>query len=380
MQLAITVFDPAAVAAEFDLAGFLALAQRRGHRCSVYSACAATVPADVANWQQLRVKGRGAERQRVAFAAQVRELLGLCRPDAVLGLDPLPGLDALLLSDLPRPDRRPRGWAGRLGGAGRELLALETQALSAQPAPLLLYLSELQQARFNTCYGPPGSDQLLLPPGVAREIPVEQSRELRRALRQGWELAEGELVLLFAGSDFERQGLARAIRALAHAREVQPHQQMRLVVAGAGRYRSYHHLARKLGVRDALHFLSGKQPLDGLLHAADVLVHPAQPEAAGRVLLQALVAQLPVIASETSGYARHIAAARAGLVLRAPFQQEDLDHAVLRCIDGFYRSQCRETGQAYLRLTDLYSQAEVLVEALERRLPAAPGVGASRHS
>ena len=74
----------------------------------------------------------------------------------------------------------------------------------------------------------------------------------------------------------------------------------------------------------------------------------------------------PVICTDVCGYAHHIAAAKAGMVLRSPFLQEDLNTAVLRSLDGVYRSQCRETGLTYAQLTDLYSMhsnGAALIEA-----------------
>ena len=61
------------------------------------------------------------------------------------------------------------------------------------------------------------------------------------------------------------------------------------------------------------------------------------------------------------------------MVLRSPFQQEDLDHAVLRTLDGFYRGQCRETGLVYAELTDLYSMHSTGAEIIEQAVQRAQG-------
>ena len=114
-----------------------------------------------------------------------------------------------------------------------------------------------------------------------------------------------------------------------------------------------------------------------LLLTADILVHPALDEAAGIVLLEALVAGLPVVVTDVCGYAHHIATGRAGIVLPAPFDQADLDRAVLRTLDGVYRAECRRSALIYAELTDLYSMhsegARLIEELIAARLESRDG-------
>jgi UDP-glucose:(heptosyl)LPS alpha-1,3-glucosyltransferase len=92
-----------------------------------------------------------------------------------------------------------------------------------------------------------------------------------------------------------------------------------------------------------------------LMLASDLLVHPARSEAAGVVLLEALVMGLPVVATDVCGHAHHVSAARAGLVLPSPFDQEQYQRAIMRHFDGVFRADCRESALLYTRLTDLRS-------------------------
>lgn len=61
------------------------------------------------------------------------------------------------------------------------------------------------------------------------------------------------------------------------------------------------------------------------MSAADLLLHPAVQEAAGIVLLEAIVAGLPVLTTEVCGYAHYINAAQCGVVIPEPFAQEVLN-------------------------------------------------------
>ena len=100
--------------------------------------------------------------------------------------------------------------------------------------------------------------------------------------------------------------------------------------------------------------------------ASDLLVHPARSEAGGVVLLEAIVSGLPIVATGVCGYAHHVKAARAGLLLPEPFSQDDLNRAIMRYFDGVFRADCRESALLYARLTDLYSMHSAGARLIEQ--------------
>ena len=60
-------------------------------------------------------------------------------------------------------------------------------------------------------------------------------------------------------------------------------------------------LAKKLDLTHQVQFLGGRDDIPRFLFAADLLVHPAYNENTGTVLLEALVAGLPVVTTPTCG-------------------------------------------------------------------------------
>jgi UDP-glucose:(heptosyl)LPS alpha-1,3-glucosyltransferase len=102
------------------------------------------------------------------------------------------------------------------------------------------------------------------------------------------------------------------------------------------------------------------------LLAADLLVHPARAEAGGIVLLEALVAGLPVITTDVCGYAHHVREAGAGTVLDSPFRQHTLEQALQRGFDETWREDCRERALQYATVTDLYSMHATAAGIIER--------------
>lgn len=127
----------------------------------------------------------------------------------------------------------------------------------------------------------------------------EQRRECGTRTRHAFGLTSAKAVFAFVGSGFERKGLASAIRAVARAGD-----DVHLLVVGRDkRLRAYRRLARTLGIAARVHFVGPQEDVRPYLWAADALVHPALYEAFGLVIMEALAAGLPVLASNRTGAA-----------------------------------------------------------------------------
>jgi UDP-glucose:(heptosyl)LPS alpha-1,3-glucosyltransferase len=344
---------------------------QRGHRCRVYCiAWQGERPAGVdVRCLPVRALQRHTRNQR--FVARVQADLAADPVDAVIGFNKMPGLDVYFAADgcyLERVERE-RGRLYRRSARFRHFAQWEQAVFAPASDTQVLLLSDAQRDAFTRHYRTPAERMHLLPPGVApeRRAPADASAR-RKSARARLGLVDQQLALLFVGSGFATKGLDRAITALAHLCEQQPNVSSRLLVAGQDKPRRYAALARRLKVADRVEFLGGRDDVADLMLAADLLVHPARDEAAGVVLLEALAAGLPVVATDVCGYAHHIRAARAGIVLETPFSQDELDRAVMRCIDGVYRADCRGGALLYARLTDLYSMHRRAAELIETLL------------
>jgi UDP-glucose:(heptosyl)LPS alpha-1,3-glucosyltransferase len=345
---------------------------QRGHRCRVYCiAWQGERPADV-DVRCLPVKALQRHTRNERFLARLRAELAANPVDVVIGFNKMPGLDVYFAADscyLERVERE-RGQLYRRSARFKHFAQWEQAVFAPTGRTQILLLSQAQRDAFMRHYRTPPERMHLLPPGVApeRRAPADASAR-RRSARAQLGLVDQQLALLFVGSGFATKGLDRAITALAHLCEQQPNVISRLLVVGQDKTRRYAALARRLKVADRVEFLGGRDDVADLMLAADVLVHPARDEAGGVVLLEALAAGLPVVTTDVCGYAQHARSARAGIVLAAPFSQEELDRALMRCIDGVYRADCRGSALLYARLTDLYSmhrRAAELIETLQR--------------
>ena len=361
-----------------DFRGFLEELRGRGHECRIYYIEWEGDRPPGVDLRRVRASAPSRHRRNERFLARVQADLAADPVDGVIGFNRMPGLDIYFAADPCYLDMAltERSRLYRRGGRFRHFAAAERAVFGPESGTHILLISATERAKFEHHYHTPPERMHMLPPGVSldRRRP-EDATQRRRAMRESLAIDTGEYVLLFLGSGFATKGLDRAIRALARVRNEQPSVSPRLLVVGSGKQRSYHHLARREGVRDVTTFLGARSDVTDLLLAADVLVHPARTEAGGTVLLEALVAGLPVVTTAACGYAPHIEKGRAGIVLPAPFAQEALDRAVLRMLDGVFRAECRRSGLLYAELTDLYSMHSVgaaLIEQLVGQKSAAP--------
>ena len=101
------------------------------------------------------------------------------------------------------------------------------------------------------------------------------------------------------------------------------------------------------------------------LFGADLLVHPAYSENTGNVLLEAMVAGLPVLTTANCGYASHVERAGAGWVVPEPFDQGRLNAALREALEGDRLEEWGRHGIEYGRSQDLYSRPEAAADIIE---------------
>jgi UDP-glucose:(heptosyl)LPS alpha-1,3-glucosyltransferase len=212
----------------------------------------------------------------------------------------------------------------------------------------------------------------LLPPNVPRRTLTERERgATRHRLRAENGLSDKSRLLIFVGSDFKRKGLDRAIRSLGALPE-ELRSATHLFVIGQSRPARFVEIARQTGIASRVRFLGGRHDVPDWMLGADALIHPACHEAAGMVLVEALTAGLPVLCTDTCGYAFHIIKAGAGIVLRSPFSQEECTRALAEILASDKAGVWRANGLAYAAREDLYScherAADIIEQTIRRKL------------
>lgn len=352
-----------------DFKRFVEEVQLRGHRCRVYYISWQGEQLVDADLREVPVSALSNQRRNDRYHAWVTADLAADPVDGVIGFNKMPGLDVYYAADSCYLDKamEERNWLYRLGSRYRHFSTCERAVFGRESETEILLISETEKAKFKKYYHTPEQRMHMLPPGISpdrRAPPDAHSR--RECTRNSLGLTNSDHTLLFVGSGFIKKGLDRAIRTLAALRDKEPGKSIHLFVVGQDKERHFRRLAKSLGVSEVISFLGGRDDIPDLLLAADALIHPALDEAAGIVLLEALVAGLPVLVTDVCGYAHHIATAGAGLVIDSPFSQQKLDAAVLKTLDPDFLSVCRGNALAYAEREDLYSMHKTGAALIER--------------
>ena len=141
---------------------------------------------------------------------------------------------------------------------------------------------------------------------------------------------EGARILLALGRLVPQKGLDVAVRALPVVHETHP--DAVLVVAGEGPERqALEELAAGLGVGDGLFLLGRAGDVAALLERAELLIHPSRWEGFGLVLLEAMLASRPVVATRVSSIPEIVVDGETG-VLVPPDDAQALAGALVRVL------------------------------------------------
>jgi UDP-glucose:(heptosyl)LPS alpha-1,3-glucosyltransferase len=311
-------------------------------------------------------------RRNEKFSAWMQADLSRDPVDRLVGFNKMPGLDVYYAADGCFEDKAQtlRNPLYRRWGRYKHFADYERAVFGAESKTEILMISQVQQPLFIKHYHTPLQRFHLLPPGIAadRRAPANAA-EIRTAFRREFQLGADDLLLVQIGSGFKTKGLDRSIRALA-ALPSGLKGRTRLIAIGQDDPRSFQLLARRLGVAERVDILKGRSDIPRFLLGADLLIHPAYNENTGTVLLEALVAGLPVLVSEVCGYAHYIAEADCGRVLPAPFAQAALDHQLADMLaDDQRRAFWSRNGLAFADCADLYSLPQKAADVILAERP-----------
>lgn len=138
----------------------------------------------------------------------------------------------------------------------------------------------------------------------------------RRVHPAGFGCPADALVIGSVGWLTEVKGHRYLIEAFARLKPVHPN--LHLVIVGSGGLReAYLALADRAGGADALHLLGDRQDVPDCLAGMDLFVLPSLNEGMGRVLIEAMAAGLPVVASRVGGVPAIVEDRHTGLLVPA---------------------------------------------------------------
>jgi UDP-glucose:(heptosyl)LPS alpha-1,3-glucosyltransferase len=313
-------WDPTRGGAERAMADLARHLEARGHRVL---AVAAEHTLD-APGEPVEVVTRGWTR-----AARARHL-ARALPEAArtAGCDVTVGMRHLERVDLYWPHdgahaaslaarREARGRPPTAPPRGRHALfvELERRLLEQGGARSVACVSQLVRDELAALH-PAGRERLVL---VPNGVDLERFHPRRRAaegaaLRAELGLPAEAPLLVFAGADGRRKGLAQLLAALAGLCDLR----WTLLVAGVRHPAGWARVARGHALEESRVRLVDPQPAPRLWAAADLCVLPTWRDACGLVVLEALASGVPVVTTARAGAAEALRGRDAGTVLERP--------------------------------------------------------------
>ena len=375
MQLAFALFHYFPYGGlERDMLAIARTCVARGHDVTIYTGSwQGDKPADV-RVIELGTQGFTNHARNASFVARLQHTLhseAKVNSVRVIGFNKMPGLDVYYAADVCFAQKafNERNCFYRLTARCRHFLAMERAVFGADSRTQVLMISQPQFAVYQQHWRTQSERLHLLPPGIRREriMPADYA-QLRPTLRAQYGLRTDDYLLLMVGSDFRRKGFDRAIRGLA-ALPDDLRGRCQLWIAGQDKEASFRQLALTLGVSDQVKILGGRDDVSQLLWAADVLLHPAYSENTGTVLLEGMVAGLPVIATAVCGYAHYIKEQQMGEVLADPVTPATMASAiahVLRADAAIWLQR----AHAFAATADIFSMPERAAQFIENQFSA----------
>ncbi|HSC67258.1 MAG TPA: glycosyltransferase, partial [Cellvibrio sp.] len=287
--------------------------------------------------------------------------------DLLVGFNKMPGLDVYFAGDscFACKAHGERSWWYRQAPRSRLYLAYEHAVFSPESETQILSLVASEQKQFVRFYTTPPERFHVLPPGIsAAHLACKDPHAARRALCHELGLPPDTRIILCLGSGYKTKGVDISISVFAELTKIAA-AKLALVIVGKDDPHSYRQQAAKLGVEQQVFFLGPRSPVGDLLHAADVLLHPARKELAGNVLLEAMLCGCPVVASAHCGYAHYIIEQQMGSLIPAQVSPNGIAKLVAE-IFAIDTGVWRKRAELFAQTSDVFSRPEVAVKVLEK--------------
>ena len=302
------------------------------------------------------------------FSDWVQENLSLDPVDVVVGINKMPGLDVYYAADSCYEEKAnsQRSWIYRLLPRYRHFSRYEKAVFGRASKTQILMISKVQKPFFDRHYQTQEGRIQFLPPGISRDrVAPDDVAQRRRVKRAELGLNDDEKMLLMVGSGFVKKGLARALYSVRALPRVE-RRKVRFFVIGEDNPVRFKHLIFLLGITQNVTILSGQDDIPDFMFAADLLILPALDEAAGIVLLEAVVAGLPVLTTENCGYAHYITDSDMGAVIPMPFEQKVLNKKLGSMLRDKNRSAWVEKGRRFAESASIYSLHQNASQTIEQ--------------
>ncbi|MFH2045631.1 MAG: glycosyltransferase family 4 protein [Pseudomonadota bacterium] len=340
----------------------------RGHSIDIYTMNWEGEKPDGTTVISVPYRGKSNHSQVASYAANLLKLIKQKHYNLVIGFNRIPGLDIYYAADVCFAARikKQRSFLSRYTPRYRLFSEFEKAVFSRDSKTEIIILSEKEKLIYQSIYNTGESRIHIAPPGVDKDyIRSSLGIETRNNIRNKLGLNKKDIFLLMIGSHFHTKGVDRSIKALASLPSLM-RESTYLFIIGKGKEKPYIKLAKKLGVENNVRFLGSRSDIPLFLEGADFVLQPSRIENTGNVIVEAITAGVPVMATDTCGYAIHIERADAGIILpSSPFSQKTMNNMLKEMLTSDKKEAWKHNALAYAEKTDLYNRVRIVADLIE---------------
>ena len=245
-------------------------------------------------------------------------------PDIVFGFNKMPGLDLYFAADTCFAKQSlKKNPLQKFTRRHRQSMEFESEVFSRDSNTKILLLNEIQAQDFQNVYSTQQERLTLIPPGIERDWNQQEFIDIAKLLN----LPANEKIILFVGSDFSRKGLDRAIIGISHL--LKQNISATLLVLGDDHKGPYEKAIKDLSLSNRIIFLGPRKDVASFMKSSHLLVHPAREEAAGNIIIEAMVSGLPSLVSKEVGFSDEVKKFKIGYIEKNPnfFEKLKKDHS-----------------------------------------------------
>ncbi|MCD6047830.1 MAG: rfaG [Gammaproteobacteria bacterium] len=371
MKLALCIFKYFPFGgAQRDMLKFSQLALQQGHEVICYTTSwQGEIPAGL-EVKLLPVKAFSNHQRVKKFIYLLHQALTK-DPVVSIGFSRLPGLDYYFACDLclRKEAARKHPWLYRWLPRYRSYLAIEKQIFEPCAKTQILLLNESQQAIYQQYYQTQDEKFHRISAGI--KLPDMPLAKEDARLQLNLSFCEKKVKwLLMVGHNLKLKGIERDLRALA-ALPKHILEDVYFLVVGEQRKTYFAKMAEKLGIAEHVCFLGSRKDVYTLMQASDIFLHAAYHDTTGTVIAEALANGLPVLVTDTCGYASYVRQSGAGKVISGqPFQQGVYNQALLESLADLPNEHWQKSARGYMQQQDQTSIAEQILKVITKT----PGV------
>jgi len=249
----------------------------------------------------------------------------------------------------------------RLNLKQRYMLALERRIFSNPTGPDIISISDYVSKQLEEHYGLSRNRIHKVYNGVDPDTAtLDERKRNREMVRREYGIEPADCLAILTAHNFRLKGVARWLDVLASLTR-EGVAGIKSLIIGKGESAHWHRLAAKLGVESVVTFTGPSQRMSAFRHAADIAVHPTYYDPCSRVVLEALVAGLPVITTRWDGASEMIEEGVNGYVVDDPGDIQVMANRVKQLLDPALR---RKMGADALKVVEKVSMARHAHEVL----------------